>query len=196
MDFLSQMVANPMLLVSTLLTLGVILVNGWTDAPNAIATCVTTRAIKPKNAIYMAAIFNFLGLLVMTMINFMPATVYAAEAIQNASTSQENVEFNATINNSYSVEADIDSELEMNLNLKVSNTGYVKDASISSVYAEPIKHVIKYGWWFNVDTDKWEEFTSETVVTENTDVHLKINKFSAKITMSFCLLIYLLSFHL
>ena len=37
-DFIGQMIQNPMLLVSTLLTLGVILVNGWTDAPNAIAT--------------------------------------------------------------------------------------------------------------------------------------------------------------
>ena len=44
-DFANQMVGNPMLRVSTLLTLGVILVNGWTDAPNAIATCVATRAI-------------------------------------------------------------------------------------------------------------------------------------------------------
>ena len=43
------------------LTLGVIFVNGWTDAPNAIATCVTTRCLPPKAAIIMSAIFNFLG---------------------------------------------------------------------------------------------------------------------------------------
>ncbi|MBM6837836.1 inorganic phosphate transporter, partial [Clostridium saudiense] len=47
----------------------VILVNGWTDAPNAIATCVSTRAITPKAAIMMAAVFNFLGVFVMTVIN-------------------------------------------------------------------------------------------------------------------------------
>lgn len=63
------MVANPVLLVTVLLTLGVIFVNGWTDAPNAIATCVATRAIPPQAAVYMAAIFNFLGTLFMTMIN-------------------------------------------------------------------------------------------------------------------------------
>lgn len=51
------------------LTLGVILVNGWTDAPNAIATCVATRAMKPRNAIAMAAVFNFLGVLVMTLLS-------------------------------------------------------------------------------------------------------------------------------
>jgi PiT family inorganic phosphate transporter len=68
-DFLTQIVSNPMLLITTLLTLGVILVNGWTDAPNAIATCVSTRSISARNAILMAAVFNFLGVFVMTMVN-------------------------------------------------------------------------------------------------------------------------------
>lgn len=67
--FLNQVFQNPMLLISSLLILGVILVNGWTDAPNAIATCVSTRAIGVRNAIIMAAIFNFFGVFVMTMIN-------------------------------------------------------------------------------------------------------------------------------
>lgn len=76
-DFLSQMFQNPMLFVSTLLTLGVILVNGWTDAPNAIATCVSTRAIEVRKAIMMAAVFNFLGVFVMTAINASVAmTIY------------------------------------------------------------------------------------------------------------------------
>ena len=65
-DFLSQMISNPALLITTILTLAVILVNGWTDAPNAIATCVSTRSISPRAAILMAAIFNFFGVLVMT----------------------------------------------------------------------------------------------------------------------------------
>lgn len=68
-DFLQQLVSNPTLFITVMLVLGVILVNGWTDAPNAIATCVSTRSIKARNAIIMAAIFNFLGVLVMTMIN-------------------------------------------------------------------------------------------------------------------------------
>ncbi len=77
MNFMNQMVANPMLLVSTILTLGVILVNGWTDAPNAIATCVSTRAIGVRKAIIMAAVFNFLGVLIMTSINASVAfTIY------------------------------------------------------------------------------------------------------------------------
>ncbi len=68
-QFLQQMWQNPMFLVTVLLTLGVIFVNGWTDAPNAIATCVATRCMKPKAAVLMSAIFNFLGVLVMTLVN-------------------------------------------------------------------------------------------------------------------------------
>lgn len=76
-DFIYQMFQNPMLFVSTILTLGVILVNGWTDAPNAIATCVSTRAIEVRKAIIMAAVFNFLGVFVMTAINASVAmTIY------------------------------------------------------------------------------------------------------------------------
>ena len=77
MEFINQMVGNSMLLVSTILTLGVILVNGWTDAPNAIATCVSTRAISVRKAIMMAASFNFLGVLIMTSLNASVAfTIY------------------------------------------------------------------------------------------------------------------------
>ena len=56
--FIDQLGSHPILLVSVLLTLGVIFVNGWTDAPNAIATCVSTRCSGVNKAIIMAAIFN------------------------------------------------------------------------------------------------------------------------------------------
>lgn len=76
-DFLIQVTANPALFFTTLLVLAVILVNGWTDAPNAIATCVSTRAMRPGSAIIMAAVFNFLGVFVMTMFNATVAqTIY------------------------------------------------------------------------------------------------------------------------
>ena len=67
--FISQVFSNPILAMTVLLTLGVIFVNGWTDAPNAIATCVTTRCLPPKTAIIMSAVFNFLGVFIMTHIN-------------------------------------------------------------------------------------------------------------------------------
>ena len=69
LSFWSQMVANPLLFIAVTLTLGVILVNGWTDAPNAIATCVVTRCMSPRAAILMAAVFNFLGVFLMTLLN-------------------------------------------------------------------------------------------------------------------------------
>ncbi len=58
-----------MLLIAVTLTLGSILVNGWTDAPNAIATCVATRCISLRSAIFTAAIFNLLGVLIMTALS-------------------------------------------------------------------------------------------------------------------------------
>ena len=67
--FLNGMIESPVLLITVVLTLGVIFVNGWTDAPNAIATCITTRCMRPKAAIIMSAVFNFLGVLIMTHIN-------------------------------------------------------------------------------------------------------------------------------
>ena len=67
--FWAQMTANPLLFIAVSLTLGVILVNGWTDAPNAIATCVVTRCMSARAAIIMAAVFNFLGVYLMTLLS-------------------------------------------------------------------------------------------------------------------------------
>lgn len=36
-------------------------VNGWTDAPNAIATVVSTRVLSPYRAVLMATVLNILG---------------------------------------------------------------------------------------------------------------------------------------
>lgn len=53
--------------VSILLPLVLLLVlaaeftNGWNDAPNAIATVVSTRVLSPRVAILMATVFNALG---------------------------------------------------------------------------------------------------------------------------------------
>lgn len=51
---------NIALIVTVTLVMGVVFVNGWTDAPNAIATAVSTRVLKPNVAIWMAVIMNFL----------------------------------------------------------------------------------------------------------------------------------------
>ena len=63
-NFWQEVVRNPVLFITVVLTLGVIFVNGWTDAPNAIATCVATRCMPVRAAILMSAGFNFLGVFV------------------------------------------------------------------------------------------------------------------------------------
>lgn len=76
-SFLQEVLQNTPLLVTVILILAVILVNGWTDAPNAIATVVSTRAMRPRQAIFMATIFNFLGVFVMTLFQAQVAqTIY------------------------------------------------------------------------------------------------------------------------
>jgi PiT family inorganic phosphate transporter len=46
-----------------LLVLAAEFVNGWTDAPNAIATVVSTRSLSPRAAVIMATVLNLLGVL-------------------------------------------------------------------------------------------------------------------------------------
>ena len=41
-------------------------INGFHDTANAIATSVSTRALKPRTAVFMAAIMNFIGALTFT----------------------------------------------------------------------------------------------------------------------------------
>ncbi len=76
-SFVTQCASSPALLITIVLVLGVILVNGWTDAPNAIATVVSTGSMKPKKAILMAAFMNFAGVLIMSLVSSKVAdTIY------------------------------------------------------------------------------------------------------------------------
>ncbi len=76
--FVSGLMSSPVLVAVTLLNIGVIIVNGATDAPNAIAPVVSTRAMKPKPAIVMAAICNFAGLFLVSLV-----TAAVAHTISN-----------------------------------------------------------------------------------------------------------------
>ena len=69
LDFLSAASSNPSFLFVSLLIFGVVFVNGWTDAPGAITASVSTGVLKMKNAAILAAIFNFLGALIMGAFN-------------------------------------------------------------------------------------------------------------------------------
>lgn len=63
------MVSNPIVAAIIVLVVGVTVVSGATDAPNAIATAVSTRAMSVPVALWVAAIFNFIGVVGMTYIS-------------------------------------------------------------------------------------------------------------------------------
>ena len=66
-----------MIILITALILLVIFVNGWTDAPNAIAGCVSTRAASPSSALVLAALCNLAGAVTMFFISpGVAATLY------------------------------------------------------------------------------------------------------------------------
>lgn len=59
---------EPILLITLFLVLLAEWVNGWTDAPNAIATAVTTRVITPITAVILAVLLNIVGALAGTKV--------------------------------------------------------------------------------------------------------------------------------
>lgn len=76
--FLGQLQENPPLFSTVLLTLAVLLVNGWTDAPNAITSVVVTGTLPFRPAVALSAVCNFLGVLCVTSVNASVAeTVYS-----------------------------------------------------------------------------------------------------------------------
>ncbi len=50
-----------LLILIIILAIGFGFTNGRNDAANAIATAIGTRALSPRNAIVLAAFFNFAG---------------------------------------------------------------------------------------------------------------------------------------
>lgn len=68
-EFIEKLFSSWSFFIMAILLSGVIFANGFTDAPNSIATCVTTRTITPKGAILMSAVFNFFGIFIMSTIN-------------------------------------------------------------------------------------------------------------------------------
>ncbi|HLE57613.1 MAG TPA: inorganic phosphate transporter [Rhodothermia bacterium] len=58
------------LVLTLALVLAAEFVNGWTDAPNAIATVVSTRVLSPQRALFMASVLNAVGALSGTAVAF------------------------------------------------------------------------------------------------------------------------------
>ena len=60
MQFL-DLFASPLSAAVTVAALGVLFVNGWTDAPNAIASAIATNAISMRQGVLLAGVMNALG---------------------------------------------------------------------------------------------------------------------------------------
>ena len=68
-NFIQNLISSPILLLITILISAVMFINGCSTVPNAIATCVSTRSLRPKKALILASIFNFMGVLIATLIS-------------------------------------------------------------------------------------------------------------------------------
>ena len=64
---ISSLLDSPHLILA--LVLSVVFVNGFTDAPNAIAACVSSHSLSPAAAVLMAAVCNLAGAVLMTLWN-------------------------------------------------------------------------------------------------------------------------------
>lgn len=60
-DFLRASFGAMPTALTSIATLSVVFVNGWTDAPNAIASCVSTGCLSMRKAVILASISNFAG---------------------------------------------------------------------------------------------------------------------------------------
>ena len=57
-------------IITFILIIILIFINGFTDAPNAITTVVSTKVLSFKKAAKLSAIFNLLGIVMMCFISF------------------------------------------------------------------------------------------------------------------------------
>lgn len=69
-EFFDACNAHPWAYIALFMNLAVVFINGWTDGPNAVATAVMTRAIRPKIAVFMCAILNLVGALLVGLLAY------------------------------------------------------------------------------------------------------------------------------
>ncbi|MDD1667412.1 MAG: inorganic phosphate transporter, partial [Methanomicrobiales archaeon] len=74
------------LVLVLLLVLAAEFVNGWTDAPNAIATVVSTRVLSPRRAVILATLLNIAGAFSGTAVAFTIGEGIVDSSVINLST--------------------------------------------------------------------------------------------------------------
>ena len=83
-SFLKLMNSNPEMWLSVLPALGLMTVNGWTDAPVTIASAVRTKALKFRSAIVLSAVCNFAGTVTMLFFGSSVAvSIYSISGLGN-----------------------------------------------------------------------------------------------------------------
>lgn len=112
---------------------------------------------------------SFIVILLLVLVNAMPVISYASEQVVDSKTSEENVEFTAKIDGLTDSKADLSSTLNLNLSVKVLNTGYIKDASITLA---DNNYVVS-----GVDNEHVKEIKNSTIVLNqiNAGKEAKIN---------------------
>lgn len=112
---------------------------------------------------------SFIVVLLLVLVNAMPVISYASEQVVDNKTSEENVEFTAKIDGLNDSKADLSSTLNLNLSVKVLNTGYIKDASITLA---DNNYVVS-----SVDNEYVKEIKNSTIVLNqiNAGKEAKIN---------------------
>ena len=68
LEFLRNLINLPFFVMTALIS-AVMFVNGCVDTPNSVATCVSTRCITPKKALFLSAFFTSLGIILMTFLS-------------------------------------------------------------------------------------------------------------------------------
>ena len=84
-EFFNLCNLHPWAYVALAINLIVVFLNGYTDAPNTIATIIASRAMKPRNAFLLSAICNLLGALTIGAFSIYISRVFGGGIIDTVS---------------------------------------------------------------------------------------------------------------
>ena len=84
-DFIKLCNAHPWAYIALFINIVVVFINGYTDGPSTIATAVHTRAIKPRTAFIISAVFNLLGALAIGAFSMYLSKVFGGDIVDTVS---------------------------------------------------------------------------------------------------------------
>ena len=84
-EFFSLCNLHPWAYIALAINMVVVFLNGYTDGPNTIATIISSRAMKPRNAFLLSAICNLLGALTIGAFSTFISKVFGGGIIETVS---------------------------------------------------------------------------------------------------------------